>query len=398
MMRRAGHAFTVATLQKLDVNELREATIGVVRGSQPSPADAAREWLLAQDLDRRHAQQVEQALQEFGHAFDEQTLERIGIGELRAALAAQRSQRSRGSSSAAIRRHLSEPGDARPERDEAADPCHPYNNLRRQRLAVLVALHGHANIANYKAGQPFHNCPEGLDDCADEIRTLPRESLFERFKKAEDFIGEWQSRWVDAKTRDASDPVGQGGVTISSCMEGGARIKLRDFDIAEFSPLSAKETFVPETIAIILDLDDAKSALTAEGESLVGKIVVIDMHVRPNKQGTTPQWGLFPCEYAYAAQQAGACGVIFVYSSSQLRGTMRSLHRKTHSRAIHSYSLPFVLVSFEFPHLRVLVLYVNRQELHGSQRLQSPSPAREVCCSGRAVGRSCGLTPLLLVA
>ena len=356
MLRESGHSFTVATLERLGVQELREAVEGAAaHGPQPSDdaAAAARqqctEWLVAQGLGRDHIWQIERTLRESGHSFDKQTLERVGIEELRAAVAAQRGRGRHPSQS--IARHLSQPGDPQPERVDVADPDHEYNKMRRLRLALLIALHNQGNIANYESGRPLNNCPRGLEDILDEIKTLPREgtnSLSGWLHTAEDRISERQRQSLPVGARDAPDPVGQGGMTISSDdTEGGARIKLSGFDIAEFSPLSEREAFVPETPAIILDIGDSSSALFADGESLVGKIVVIDMHARSDQQG---KWGLFPCEYAYAAQQAGACGVIFVYSSSHLRGTMRSLHgwkrsldptasHGTHKRAIQNHSI-----------------------------------------------------------
>jgi hypothetical protein len=362
MLRESGHSFTVTTLERLGVQELREAVEGAAaHGPQPSDdaAAAARqqctEWLVAQGLGRDHIWQIERTLRESGHSFDKQTLERVGIEELRAAVAAQRGRGRHPSQS--IARHLSQPGDPQPERVDVADPDHEYNKTRRLRLALLIALHNQGNIANYESGRPLNNCPRGLedildDDFVDEIKTLPREGPIDSIfclrrwlHTAEDRISEWQRQSLPVGARDASDPVGQGGMTISSDnTEGGARIKLSGFDIAEFSPLSEREAFVPETPAIILDIGDSSSALFADGESLVGKIVVIDMHARSDQQG---KWGLFPCEYAYAAQQAGACGVIFVYSSSHLRGTMRSLHgwkrsldpTASHKRAIQNHSI-----------------------------------------------------------
>ena len=355
-LRESGHSFDKQTLERLGVQELREAVEGAAaHGPQPSDdaAAAARqqctEWLVAQGLGRDHIWQIERTLRESGHSFDKQTLERVGIEELRAAVAAQRGRGRHPSQS--IARHLSQPGDPQPERVDVADPDHEYNKMRRLRLALLIALHNQGNIANYESGRPLNNCPRGLEDILDEIKTLPREgtnSLSGWLHTAEDRISERQRQSLPVGARDAPDPVGQGGMTISSDdTEGGARIKLSGFDIAEFSPLSEREAFVPETPAIILDIGDSSSALFADGESLVGKIVVIDMHARSDQQG---KWGLFPCEYAYAAQQAGACGVIFVYSSSHLRGTMRSLHgwkrsldptasHGTHERAIQNHSI-----------------------------------------------------------
>ena len=211
-------------------------------------------------------------------------------------------------------------------------------------MAVLVAQKHHArftgsrNIAAPLQEQVFHNCPEGLDEFIIANKTLSSECLDKRFEEAERSISEWQTQSANAMGAPRrSELVGHGGITIGT--DGGARIEILDFDIADFSIVSATEAFMPETTAVILDIDDSSmsdsAALFAEmnGQTLVGKIVVIDMHVRGDKQGNKPQWGLFPCEYAYAAQQAGACGVIFVYSpGTSLRGTMRSLHRKDHER------------------------------------------------------------------
>lgn len=383
----SGHACSVATLERLGEDKLRAAvwdddsgkatpaganrdrraqrrvpprlqqrssTPPRGRGQAPqridkqgeNPAGTAYQWLLSQGLDQDQIQHVKDALKRSGHAFDMQKVKRLGIDRIRDAVPAQHSPRTR-QSSLGFERHASPS-----ERADIADPHHEYSCLRRERMALLVAQHNHARVpgsqniaAKLQAKQVVHNCPQGLDEYIGEIKTLCGKSLLKRFHEVERSISEWQIQSA------RSQLVGHGGITIGT--GGGARIEILEFDIADFSTASATEAFVPETTAVILDNDDSSTgdsaALFAEMDSqtLVGKIVVIDMHARCDNQGNTPQWGLFPCEYAFAAQQAGACGVLFVYPpDTSLRGAMRSLHRKDDEREpiLASRSATFLVV------------------------------------------------------
>jgi hypothetical protein len=232
MMQRAGHTFDIPTLQQLDMSELREAVGAGASGDDP--ADEARQWLLDQDLNHGQVERIEVALRGSGHNLDTQTLQRLGITELRAAVGSEsdggqpaRSPRSRAVSATNLERITSRDIRDEDEDDEAAavpsmkllnlaEPKHPYNAMRRLRLALLVALRGKGDLARYEPGRAsrndppsfsfnswnfsersllritdvFENCAEGLADMMLEVKDLSREDAEEMLDGVENRISD----------------------------------------------------------------------------------------------------------------------------------------------------------------------------------------------------------------